>query len=138
MTTLRERRLASNREWRIKNPGASKVTARQSNYMNKFGIGIRDFDELLRKQGGVCAICRSAETVKGSGGEIRKLSVDHCHATGVIRGLLCYNCNHLLGKAKDNTNTLRAAAIYLENANTGFKAAILPDAKALLDEIADL
>lgn len=40
--------------------------------------------------------------------------VDHCHETGVVRGLLCHNCNFAIGYMKDNPQRLRAAANYLE------------------------
>jgi len=59
--------------------------------------------ELLVKQGGLCAIC----------GKSCKLNVDHCHETNKIRGLLCFNCNLLLGHAKDNISILSNAIEYL-------------------------
>ena len=43
-----------------------------------------------------------------------KVQIDHCHTSGNVRGLLCIECNWLLGKAKDNPETLRSAAKYLE------------------------
>jgi hypothetical protein len=47
-------------------------------------------------QGGLCYGCRQAEPVKG-----RRLSVDHDHATGLIRGLLCSRCNPIVGKLEN-------------------------------------
>lgn len=43
--------------------------------------------------------------------------IDHCHTTGKIRGLLCTNCNNMLGKAKDNVEVLKKAISYLEQTN---------------------
>lgn len=86
----------------------------------KFGITEAQLNALLEKQGGCCAICGNTEPVINKGG-VQKLSVDHCHATGKIRGLLCSVCNHLLGQAKDNVKVLRAAAVYLETADTGLR-----------------
>jgi hypothetical protein len=64
--------------------------------------------KLLKKQGNVCAIC-------GKGLEKdKRLAVDHNHKTGKIRGLLCVNCNMMLGMSKDNINTLKSAIKYLE------------------------
>jgi hypothetical protein len=47
-----------------------------------------------------------------------KLMVDHCHATGKVRGLLCHNCNRALGLLKDDKSTIRRALEYLEGATT--------------------
>lgn len=69
------------------------------------------FDALLKKQGGRCAICWVIPT-KGIGRET-KLAVDHCHATGRVRGLLCMNCNVGLGLFKDSQARLAMAIAYL-------------------------
>ncbi len=65
-------------------------------------------------QGGVCAICEQPETAQRSG-RAKWLAVDHDHGTGAVRGLLCSNCNPMLGYAKDDPALLRAAASYLES-----------------------
>ena len=70
-----------------------------------------EFDALLDSQGGRCAICRT-ETAGGKGG----WHVDHDHATGRIRGLLCHGCNIALGYFRDDPDRLRAAMAYLETA----------------------
>lgn len=72
-----------------------------------YGLEPGEYDRLFRAQGGKCAIC--------GGTRRQRLSVDHCHKTGVVRGLLCRMCNgRLLTSARDNPNTLRNAADYLE------------------------
>ena len=58
---------------------------------------------MLRNQGGVCAICQTAPAAH----------VDHDHATGAVRALLCFNCNGGLGQFKDDPTALRAAADYV-------------------------
>jgi hypothetical protein len=75
----------------------------------KFGMSIAHYESLLAKQGGRCAICRKEK----SGGN-KRLSVDHDHATGKVRGLLCDTCNHGLGSFYDEASLLQKAAAYVE------------------------
>ena len=64
---------------------------RKSNLKRKFGLTIEQYEDLLRQQRGVCALCvKKCRTGN-------RLAVDHCHLTGRIRGLLCYRCNTHLG-----------------------------------------
>lgn len=82
-----------------------------------YGITLADFEVLHEAQGGKCAIC------KGPGFLMREhhktpLVVDHCHTTGLVRGLLCHNCNRALGLLQDDIESLRRALIYLEGATT--------------------
>jgi hypothetical protein len=74
----------------------------------QFGITHDQFLTMLEAQGGVCAICGNGN----SNG--RLLSIDHDHATGAVRGLLCDRCNPLLGYARDSIPVLEAAIEYLE------------------------
>jgi hypothetical protein len=77
-----------------------------------YGIGIEEFCELNRLQSGRCAIChRLPDEVKGH--RSKRLYIDHCHETGVVRGLLCTSCNGAIGYFKNNVRTLIAAAKYL-------------------------
>jgi hypothetical protein len=65
-------------------------------------------------QGGVCAICGLPETSKSRwSDETRDLSVDHCHATKRVRGLLCQKCNAGLGQFQDCEERLATAVKYL-------------------------
>jgi hypothetical protein len=72
----------------------------------QFGLDRDTYSQMLSGQEGKCAICRQLPSKK-------KLSVDHCHATGRVRGLLCTTCNSLLGRCKDNPQILRLAVEYL-------------------------
>lgn len=70
---------------------------------------------MLANQGGCCcAICGKPETAKNQYG-IKNLAVDHDHTTGQVRGLLCMQCNQMIGKAGDNPDVLEAAAQYLRS-----------------------
>lgn len=80
-----------------------------------FGITLDDYNELFNKQNGVCAICGKPETVKSCySNNIKKLSIDHNHITGQVRGLLCDRCNRLLGYAKESIQNLQNAITYLK------------------------
>ncbi|RBY90151.1 endonuclease [Blastococcus sp. TBT05-19] len=69
----------------------------------RYGITAAEADHMLRRQGGVCAICATAPAAH----------VDHDHATGAVRALLCFNCNGGLGQFKDDPEMLREAADYV-------------------------
>lgn len=83
--------------------------------LNKYGIKPSEYADLFWKQNGVCAICKEKETVINTlTNKTVALSVDHCHDTGKIRGLLCQRCNIGIGNLKHNPDLLRVAAIYCE------------------------
>lgn len=77
--------------------------------LRRYGLTIAEWDELLKAQGGRCAICR---TDRAGGGDDR-WHVDHDHATGQIRGLLCNSCNQAIGLLKDDPEIIAAAARYV-------------------------
>lgn len=80
---------------------------RNQSYKRHYGITLADYNALLKKQNGACAICKKATGFK------RKLAVDHDHQTGAIRGLLCGKCNPMIGYANDDQALLTAAIKYL-------------------------
>jgi hypothetical protein len=81
-----------------------------------YGITIEQYNELLTKQNGVCAICEQPETkTNHKTGQVYRLSVDHDHKTDRIRGLLCCNCNAGLAKLKEDKILIGEAINYLKN-----------------------
>ena len=70
-----------------------------------YGLSVEDYNAMLARQGGACAICKQPPTA-------RPLFVDHCHATGKVRGLLCHACISLGFMRDDHTRT-SAATEYL-------------------------
>ncbi len=72
----------------------------------KFGISLQEYETACEKQKHRCLICEK---------EVRTLCVDHCHASGKIRGLLCGHCNRMLGFSRDSPDTLSRAIWYLAN-----------------------
>lgn len=117
------------RQWRINNPGRREkykpehgqrflrwvrrnkerafVIQKRHKLNKRFGITIKDYEDMLIKQEGKCAIC----------GELpvkRRHAVDHDHNTGKVRGLLCWRCNRTIGALNDDPVLIRKAAEYLE------------------------
>lgn len=87
---------------------------RKDDLKRKFGITPEQYKQILDSQNGVCSICGCEESVKHRYKEgTQNLSIDHCHKTGNIRGLLCSNCNNGIGRFKDNPELLIKAAEYL-------------------------
>lgn len=82
--------------------------ARSNKLRSKFKISDAEYEQRLSTQRGLCAIC---ERPCKSG---RRLAVDHDHATGRVRGLLCAMCNTGIGKLGDTADALRKALAYLE------------------------
>ena len=74
--------------------------------LKRFGLTVATFDAMMLAQGGVCAVCHAEPNG-------RQLDVDHCHAGGHVRALLCNRCNKLLGTVGDNPLLLEALAAYL-------------------------
>jgi len=103
--THRAEHAAYVREWHRAHPGYNKSRMLKRAY----GITLDDFDAMVAEQGGRCAIC---------GVDPPRLSVDHDHATGQVRGLLCDSCNNGLGRFRDNPDSLMAAAAYLLRTTT--------------------
>lgn len=109
----RELHRQGSKDWYYNNPDKAK-----SQRLKKYGIDLEGYNKLREKQQYMCAICSIHETEAEQGRATTPataLHVDHCHDTGKIRGLLCLNCNNLLGKAKDNINILELAIQYLKD-----------------------
>lgn len=76
----------------------------------KYGLTKSDFDKIFAKQGGKCPIC-------GNAGDESEFVVDHCHKTGIVRGLLHNQCNTALGLLRDDPAIIYQASAYLEKTN---------------------
>ena len=82
---------------------------KSSQLKHLYGITIEEYEEILAEQNYKCEICQQP-----IGCENKRPYVDHDHETGALRGLLCQNCNSVLGLAHDSTEVLRRAAEYIE------------------------
>ena len=98
------------RAWRKANPDKVKNT----DLKKMFGITLQDYQRMAEAQNYRCAICGGFETGVDKQGVPRRMPVDHCHATGKIRELLCSVCNRALGGFRDRPDLLRKAAEYIE------------------------
>lgn len=79
-----------------------------------YGITLQQYSDMLRSQGNRCAVCRRPETVRSKKtGKIKRLHVDHDHATNTVRALLCHRCNLLVWALEDNHTTLGAVEAYV-------------------------
>lgn len=107
-------------QWHRDNPGRTTANRRKFNLSKNYGLSLGEYDALLQKQGGVCAICGQDEpSAHGRTGKQFRLAVDHCHETGIVRGLLCQKCNRAVGLFGDNPILLRKAISYLLRAQKG-------------------
>jgi|WetSurMetagenome_2_1015567.scaffolds.fasta_scaffold06167_8 hypothetical protein len=93
------------RNWRYKNPDKLRAMELKRHYH----ITVIEYNNLLVKQGGKCAICGTIDPSPKN-----YFCVDHNHITGVVRGLLCPRCNVAIGYFLDNYKNCQKAARYLK------------------------
>ena len=86
---------------RIRDAHTKRAAALKRNY----GMTVSDYATLFEAQKGRCAICQEPKT--------KRLHVDHDHATGEVRGLLCFRCNYGMRWFQHNVSALIAAGVYL-------------------------
>lgn len=85
-----------------------KIHRIRIHYKRQYGMELDDYWKLWDKQQGKCAICEQFQKGK------RRLVVDHCHTSGIVRGLLCYGCNRGIA-VLDKPELLQEAVKYLQN-----------------------
>ena len=94
--------------YRNNHPKKKKFRSRRERDLKfKYNLSLEEYEELLEKQNNVCYICKLPPNSQG-------LVVDHDHATGRVRGLLCSSCNTGLGYFRDNIAYLEEAIKYLK------------------------
>lgn len=85
---------------------------RDANLRREYGITLVEYEAMVESQSNTCKICGESET-RTRAGVIVSLSVDHCHETGEVRGLLCSNCNVAIGLLKHEPRLIHSALTYL-------------------------
>jgi hypothetical protein len=94
--------------WKAKNPDYVRIKMLRSH-----GLTLADYAGMVADQGGVCAVCGNPPTPEGRN---KFLCVDHCHETGLVRGLLCTGCNAAAGMLREDPHIVRSLARYIERA----------------------
>lgn len=96
------------------NSGKEKQAVRSfRNLTKRYGISPEIYEEERKKQNYCCKLCSAHESEQPHG----RLYIDHCHHTGLYRGLLCNNCNLALGGFKDNLEVMKKAIDYVKEAS---------------------
>jgi hypothetical protein len=110
-----ERCRAASKRWKEKNKERVAARVREKSLVRNYGLTEAEYRIMLEKQHGGCAICGSNRTRRGHA----HLDVDHCHETGIVRGLLCNRCNRLIAQLEIcGDQNVKAAQAYLEVYNS--------------------
>jgi hypothetical protein len=105
-------------EWAALNKEKNKINKRKRDLLARYAMTIEEWDALFIAQGARCAICGTHTPGK------RQWHTDHCHATDKVRGILCMQCNAMLGFSKDNITVLSNAIKYLEKETTCYNLSL--------------
>ena len=108
----RSKNIEQHRQWGAAYYVKNREQVQEYNLTRLYGITSAQYSDMLLAQDGLCALCSKPALGLKNGG---RLHVDHDHATGKIRALLCHHCNRGLGCFYDDAEALRRAANYLES-----------------------
>lgn len=87
-----------------------RLKKRLWNITDRYGVTYEEYMSMTEKQNNLCAVCGEPE----NNGRRKRLSVDHCHSMGHVRGLLCSNCNTALGLLKEDPIRIKKLLEYLK------------------------
>ncbi|WP_084206625.1 endonuclease VII domain-containing protein [Segniliparus rugosus] len=102
--------------WRRTNAERSLRADHNKHLKKKYGLTIEQYEEMVAVRGNKCDICGRTPIEVG---DSRRLSVDHCHKTGRIRGLLCRWCNTAIGQLQDSVQVMENAIKYMKEWQSG-------------------
>lgn len=97
--------------------GVKRSWTRRDGLRRRYDMSLDDYAALLKSQGDRCAVCHKPAPSEGDSEPA--FAVDHCHASGHVRGVLCRRCNTSLGRFEDSPELLRAMADYIERRQQG-------------------
>ncbi len=109
----KEKRNTYMRSWNAKNNVKRHKYGVKARLKHKYGLAEWDYEAMLATQGGHCALCDTTPEQE----RYKRLNIDHCHETGIIRGLLCTPHNHALGRMGDNEESLLRALAYIRGSH---------------------
>lgn len=96
------------KEWYASHKEQNAKAVRKYRLKKNYQMTVEEFNDMLERQGGVCAICKGPPK-----GRFNTYNVDHNHKTGKVRGLLCFPCNVSIGNAMENTDILAKMILYI-------------------------
>lgn len=99
------------KEWKNKNRSAYLLSSTNSGLKLRYGIGLKEYDQLLKEQNYCCKICKTKTPGRK---DVKRFAVDHCHKTNKIRGLLCMACNTAIGLLNEDPDIFKSAQEYLK------------------------
>lgn len=111
----RQKYLESQKSYYSKNKPKYKTAAMKSQRLIRYGLTQEAYEALLQSQDYRCSICRLPP--RGNGLNDKILQVDHDHADGRVRGLLCGPCNRGLGCFRDSVEHMTKAIDYIQRKN---------------------
>jgi hypothetical protein len=114
----RKNRASYMRIWQKNRRSKNTYYSKNSDLKKSYGVNLVWFNHQFDLQKSVCLICKHPETTMIKGKTI-SLSVDHCHNTGKVRGLLCKPCNQGIGLLRHNPTLLQSAIDYLRKHDSG-------------------
>lgn len=91
------------KEWRKANPDRHRKAAKRSHFKKMYGLTEEQVESLLVQANYCCQVC----------GRKEDLNIDHCHATGCVRGILCGSCNRALGLLQDSPEVITSLLTYI-------------------------
>lgn len=103
----KEKRLEISKKSYEKNKNKNHLKNYIREAKRKYRISEIEYSDMLSNQSNKCATCGKEEINK-------RLAIDHCHKSGKIRGLLCYNCNRAIGLLNDDVDVMKNIIKYLE------------------------
>jgi hypothetical protein len=99
-----------NKQWRKNNPDRAKAHRRKSDLKRRYNLTYDEYKQMFISQNNCCKICG-----KDSPGTKLGWHIDHDHSTNRVRGVLCHQCNNILGKVKDSIPYLEKFIQYLKD-----------------------